>query len=423
MVLARDYPLNVCHAVEHAWKEASVGLREPTIGLPALVAPFPMETFFEQYWERKPLTIHREDPAYFSSLFSVSDLDSVIYFTRPKFPSPEEADGYGHDAGKTFLRGDDANPSRPQVPEELSLSDLADAYREGRTIIVNGMERRWPAIAQLCHHLEGDLHQLIGANLYLTPPNSQGFPAHHDTHDVFIVQVEGSKHWRVYDSPEPIPLPGPPRTHLGTSLGQPSTDITLHAGDMLYIPRGFIHEVSTNDCYSLHLTLGVFGFRWADLLGEAVRAAAEQEFRLRKMLPPGYLHGDKLQDQFRELLQLFAGSASLPAALERIAQRFFKYKPVIPAGQFVTGENMALTLDTLLEKQAGLICAVFAEGETVKMQSQTKEFSGPRRIESALRFVAETRRFTARSLPTSLNESSRLVLVRRLLAERLLRVV
>jgi hypothetical protein len=82
-----------------------------------------------------------------------------------------------------------------------------------------------------------------------------------------------------------------------------------------------------------------------------------------------------------------------------------------------------ITLDTPLEKQPGLICRVIAEGETVKIQSQVNEIRGPRRIESALRHVAETGCFTARSLPTGLDDGSRLVLVRRLLNEGLLRVV
>jgi hypothetical protein len=391
--------------------------------LGALLAPIPTEEFFDRYWERQPLLIARQKPGYFSGLFSLADLESVIYFTRPRFPRPDELDGYGPNASRTFLRGDDAIPRKAKAPQELTLSDLAGAYREGRTIIVDGMERRWPAIARLCRGLEAELHHLVGANLYFTPPDSQGFPPHHDTHDVFIVQVEGSKRWRLYGSAEQLPLAELPRTFPREELGPVQQDLTLQAGDVLYLPRGVIHEVCTNDSDSLHLTLGIYGYRWADLLGEAVRAAAEREVRLRKLLPPGYLHGRQLEGAFRELLGDLASSACLTSALERIARRFFQFTPALPGGQFAPADNSPLTLDTPLEKRPGLICRVLAEGDTAMLQCQTSEITGPRRIESALRCVAEMERFTARSLPTGLNEQSRLVLVRRLLAEGVLRVV
>ena len=32
-------------------------------------------------------------------------------------------------------------------------------------------------------------------NAYITPPENQGFAAHYDTHDVFVLQVSGSKRW------------------------------------------------------------------------------------------------------------------------------------------------------------------------------------------------------------------------------------
>jgi hypothetical protein len=395
----------------------------PALDLRALLAPIPREAFFEQYWETQPLLVTRQDPAYFGELLSLADLDWVIYCTRPKFPSPCEADGCHPNAAKTFLRGQDPLKWTPEAPQELDLSDLAEAYRGGRTVIVNGMERRWPAVARLCCNLQADLHHPVGANLYLTPPGSQGFPAHCDTHDVFIVQVEGAKHWRVYGSPERLPLAGTGRICPRDTLGRPEMDFTLQAGDVLYVPRGFLHEACTTACHSLHLTLGIYGYRWADLLAEAVHAAAEHEPRLRKLLPPGYLDGDKLQAEFRQLLQLLGASASLPAALGRIAQRLFKAAPILPAGKFLPQEDVVLTPDTPLEKLPGLICRVVAEGDTVTLQCQKKEVRGPRHIESALRHVAGTSHFTARSLPTSLNEPSRMVLVRRLLADGLLRVV
>lgn len=34
---------------------------------------------------------------------------------------------------------------------------------------------------------------------YLTPPGSQGFAPHYDDIEAFVVQLEGRKHWRLYN--------------------------------------------------------------------------------------------------------------------------------------------------------------------------------------------------------------------------------
>ena len=40
--------------------------------------------------------------------------------------------------------------------------------------------------------------------------------------------------------------------------GKPSADFVLHAGDVLYIPRGHVHDALTSDSVSLHVTLGIW---------------------------------------------------------------------------------------------------------------------------------------------------------------------
>ena len=45
-----------------------------------------------------------------------------------------------------------------------------------------------------------------GCNAYLTPAHCQGFAPHFDDVDAFILQVEGTKRWRLY-APRSTPHP------------------------------------------------------------------------------------------------------------------------------------------------------------------------------------------------------------------------
>jgi len=39
----------------------------------------------------------------------------------------------------------------------------------------------------------------VGSNAYLTPAGSQGFAPHYDDVEAFVLQLEGSKDWKLYD--------------------------------------------------------------------------------------------------------------------------------------------------------------------------------------------------------------------------------
>lgn len=105
--------------------------------------------------------------------------------------------------------------------------------------------------------------------MYLTPPNSQGLVCHYDDHCVFVCQLVGNKKWRV-SSQSNVQLPRlyDPLDRLHGSEVQNSMDdcnqFLLKEGDILYIPRGVLHEACTENIIfdgsascSLHLTLGI----------------------------------------------------------------------------------------------------------------------------------------------------------------------
>lgn len=81
---------------------------------------------------------------------------------------------------------------------------------------------------------------------YLTPAGTQGFAPHYDDIEAFLLQAEGSKQWRLYDNPSGERLPTTSSGNFAQrELGPAIMEVTLRAGDLLYIPRGVVHQVAT----------------------------------------------------------------------------------------------------------------------------------------------------------------------------------
>nr|CDJ93150.1 Cupin 4 domain containing protein [Haemonchus contortus] len=151
----------------------------------------------------------------------------------------------------------------------------------------------------LCEVLQELFGCFVGANTYLTPPGSAGFAPHWDEIDAFLLQLEGRKYWKVYapDSRD-NELPREPSGNFNDEdmkNRKPTFEGWIEAGDLLYIPRGFIHNATTDDnVHSLHITISS-GRLWtfADLLEklvpEAVSTLAKNRWKMRKSLPVGML--------------------------------------------------------------------------------------------------------------------------------------
>ena len=116
----------------------------------------------------------------------------------------------------------------------------------------------WHPVALYCRGVEAALGWPVQANAYRTPASAQGFAVHHDTHDVFVLQVCGHKRWRIYEPVVEAPLKDQRWSAADAdAVGEPLHDITLRAGDTLYIPRGWPHEAASADEASLHITVGL----------------------------------------------------------------------------------------------------------------------------------------------------------------------
>ena len=394
--------------------------------LARLLAPVAADAFLRDTWEREPLLLRRDEPGYYADLFTLADVDRVIAFTRPRFTEPGVFRN-GPPASRTYVQG--WLPGRQLVPDEVypGIGDLRQLFAQGKSVIIRSMQHRWPALAALCRSLEALFHCPVHTNLYLTPPGAQGFEPHLDTHEVFALQVDGVKHWRLYGPAATLPLAEDKMTLPRARLGSPR-EVRLEAGDLLYIPRGHAHEAFTTDGSSLHLTVGVNVYRWADLLHQALAEVTRRDARFRETLPPGAVVGQPLPagvtQRFQELLQALAQAARPEAAARRLGDLFFEELAMLPGAAFVPPEGVErMDLDTVVARSPGAICRVLADGDGAVIEFPGGRVGGPARIAPALRFVAGAERFPVRDLPDGLGDEAKLVLARRLVREGLLSIV
>ena len=122
----------------------------------------------------------------------------------------------------------------------MNIDRVFAEHQAGATIILDAIHRTWQPLTILCREIEALLTQPVQASLYLTPRSAQGFEAHYDTHDVFILQVAGRKKWRIFLPETRLPLRSQPHTGDHDASRTSYRELDLVEGDVLYIPRGFV---------------------------------------------------------------------------------------------------------------------------------------------------------------------------------------
>lgn len=184
----------------------------------------------------------------------------------------------GIDAAGPFLRimtGPGADPAalirtptEPSSPSRLRALTASEAITLGATLILNDLGgRARPALVELLDDTSRVTGTDARVNAYVSERDNTGFGWHWDDHDVVIIQLTGTKHWRIYEPEELAPLRG---WTAETPRGREALSILLRPGMGLAIPRGWSHRVSGfAGELSSHLTMSITPLRGRDLLTQA----------------------------------------------------------------------------------------------------------------------------------------------------------
>lgn len=392
-----------------------------------LLAPLTQEEFFAEYYEKKPL---------FLTGRSIDDR----YPDFPTLEGVEEMMWQNEEKLRRVLRVNRRGTYFPMPHRSQGKSIFrwaVDRLEDGCTLILNGTDTMSVPIARAARAIEAEFGGKVAANAFLTPPEQQGFLNHFDTHDVFILQLEGHKRWPLFDRRIDLPIDRQIYLIDQDSVGEPEHVFDLNPGDLLYVPRGMVHGPHTPEGLSLHLTMGFRPMRWVDYLSALVQVVAENDVELRRsILAPDE---DEFAGQLAGILAGFAGKSEnarlQKLARERAFERFNAMLRPLPGGHIANALNhQSLGPDTLVQRRSEAICHVYEKGDTVRIQFPgvglaTEEELQPGCIEApltaggALRWIAKSQDpFTARDVPVRLDLDGRVELLRTLVCNGLLRL-
>jgi ribosomal protein L16 Arg81 hydroxylase len=371
--------------------------------------------FFEEHWERQPLVIPRDEGGRFTQLIDVPAIEQLVCeggmrmpaFRLVKDGAPLPPSDYTDDI-----------PWRPgSFAQIASVERLAAECAAGATLVLQALHLWRPGVALYCRGLELRLGFPVQANAYLTPAAAQGFAVHHDTHDVFVLQVAGSKRWRLYPPRLQLPLKDQRWSASLGDVGPPIDEFTLEAGDTLYVPRGWPHEAETSHEEALHLTIGLHPPSRMDALRAALESCADDvEFR-RNLSANG-----ELPDH---LVERLAGRLRPDEIARRTRRRFVAGRRPVLHDQFAQLRALErLTVDSQLERRPTVIFELERDATGVALLFEGKEVRLPAKAAAEVGAIAGSAgSFSAAELPGRLDQRSRLVLVRRLVREGFLRVL
>lgn len=382
-----------------------------------LLAPFSTTEFERSYYQKAVCVIRRDSPRYYQGLLSVTDLDRILathWIRHPDFQIVQ--------LEKEIPPADYTNAEG--VVDPLRATKL---FADGATFVFDHLHTRLPVLAGLCTALSQAFSSKMQTNIYLTPVGAQGFKPHWDTHDVFVLQVAGSKLWTIYDTKITLPLRGQKFDPKRDVAGEPTLEFELRAGDAAYIPRGAMHSARSTAEFSLHVTTGLMAFTWADLFLQGVASLALEEESLRENLPLGFARSLPAPEKARLLGDRLARIGRYLEAhppFDYFSDELISHNRPCFLNQLSQVSRLpGLTLASRVRRRPDAIWDVHESDANCTIKCYGNRLDLPRFLAPALQFMKRREAFSIAEIPDCVDGNGKLTLVKRLVREGLLECV
>lgn len=222
-------------------------------------------------------------------------------------------------------------PGEYRMPDTVDYGGLEQAVKNGHTLMLHGCDQWLPDLAAATNSMREYLRHPVLATMFLTPADEVGLAVHSDPYDSFVIQLHGTKAWKVYDRlPEEVPI-GVVRRDL---VGEPRLAARLTVGDILFLPRGCPHVARADDL-SLHVTLGISRLTVRDLLSAVLRGREVLPAELNQPLPLAPMPPDRLRSLLEPGLDALVSQLEASPWAEVLAGAAGSTLPLWQPGAFV----------------------------------------------------------------------------------------
>ena len=213
--------------------------------------------FLRNYWQKKPVLIRQAIPGFKpvmsrDALFTLAARDEVESRLITHFGSQWKLN-HG------------------------PLASLPPTNRKGWTVLVQGVNLHDDGADDLLSRFRFIPDARLDDLMISYATDTGGVGAHLDSYDVFLLQAEGCRRWRIGRQRDHSLIDGVPLKLLRNFA--PTTEYLLEPGDMLYLPPKWAHEgVAEGECMTYSI-----GFRaptWQEL-GESYLGFLAEQVDLR----------------------------------------------------------------------------------------------------------------------------------------------
>jgi cupin superfamily protein len=367
-----------------------------------LLEPFSFAQFCDAYYEKRPLLIKRQAPAYYDGLLT---LDAVnAHLGEAGLLSTElRLVRNGEHVDEADFRWPNSSDNTRYADDAADKEAVFARFYDGYTIGIGSYERHCAAVLHLRHDLERVFHAPVVTHIFLTPGNAQALSEHRDREDTFILQFAGMKEWTVTN--------GSRKRVLKT---------TLEPGDFLYLPAGFVHEARSTDCISAHITLALEKFTYADLL-KKIAGNAEASAWLRRSLPADFRNAAHHDEFLREVREHFE-DADLPAYLDRMHSDFAEDRLPDSANRLADYMKLpSIGAASRFRRRSGMWPELANGGEQIVLTFNRKSLEFPAAAAKSIRVMMDAGEFNVSALPGDGNDN--LALCSKLVREGFLTIV
>ncbi len=369
----------------------------------------PLARFNAEHWGCAP-RLHRASAQNesFADLFATEAVDELLSRRGLRTPFLRMTRDGNVIPSARYTRSGGAGA---EISDQIADDKVLAEFSAGATLVLQGLHRTWEPIEIFAVALTEQLGHPVQVNAYVTPPMSQGLTPHYDVHDVFLLQFAGRKHWRVH---QPV-LTSPLREQswqkrqsavVARARELPLLDIILEAGDVLYLPRGYIHAATSLDEISGHLTIGIHPITRMALV-EQIFATLSEDVSLRGSLPAGVniREATALDHEFAATVEALSAAlgridfANVRRGIGRALDAATRPEPLSPLAQFVVANS--LLPETHLRLRPGLHLTLDLDDEQCILHLPDKDIRFPNTALDVVRGAITGSVVAAETLPGS----------------------